>query len=73
MSNDHYLTPHRCVDTFDMEYLSRLLHDELFAGSKDWQQGDVVERVQYLLSRVVSLREYTEFLEHKLTQKDATQ
>lgn len=30
--------------------IASLLHDDLYSDSKDWQAGDMVERVEWLLS-----------------------
>ena len=51
-------------------FVKHLLHDELFPHSKDWQQGDVIDRVHYLLSRLESLQEHVEFLQDEIEQKD---
>lgn len=35
--------------TDQLKEIEALLPTELFAGSKDWREGDVVERVRWLL------------------------
>jgi len=36
--------------TDELKRIKELLPDHLYAGSKDWRNGDVVERVEWLLS-----------------------
>ena len=35
---------------FELERIKALLPTELYEDSKDWREGDVVERVEWLLS-----------------------
>ncbi len=40
-----------------LEEIEAMLPTELFAGSKDWVAGDVVERVDWLLSMYESCKQ----------------
>jgi hypothetical protein len=47
----------------EIERIQELLPTELFAGSKDWREGNTVERVEWLLSMYASAKEEVERLE----------
>ena len=47
----------------EMKRIRDLLPTELFAGSKDWREGNTVERVEWLLSMYASAKEEIERLE----------
>jgi hypothetical protein len=47
----------------EIERIQELLPTELFEGSKDWREGNTVERVEWLLSMYSSAREEVERLE----------
>jgi hypothetical protein len=53
-------------DQIMMERIRDLLPTELFGGSKDWREGNTVERVEWLLSMYTSAREEVERLEAML-------
>jgi len=50
-------------DQIMMERIRDLLPTELFEGSKDWREGNTVERVEWLLSMYASAKEEVERLE----------
>jgi hypothetical protein len=50
-------------DQIMMERIRDLLPTELFGGSKDWREGNTVERVEWLLSMYASAREEVARLE----------
>jgi hypothetical protein len=50
-------------DQIMMERIRDLLPTELFGGSKDWREGNTVERVEWLLSMYTSAREEVARLE----------
>jgi hypothetical protein len=41
----------------ELELIKDLLSTDRFSGSKDWREGSVVERVEWLLSMYESSRE----------------
>ena len=47
----------------EMKRIRDLLPTELFSGSKDWTQGNTVERVEWLLSMYESSKQEVERLE----------
>ena len=47
----------------EIERIQELLPAELFEGSKDWREGNTVERVEWLLSMYASAKEEVERLE----------
>jgi hypothetical protein len=53
-------------DQILMERIRDLLPTELFAGSKDWREGNTVERVEWLLSMYASAKEEVARLEAML-------
>lgn len=50
----------------EIERIQALLPTELFEGSKDWRQGSLAERVEWLLSMYASAKEEVERLENML-------
>ena len=46
----------------EMKRIRDLLPTELFGGSKDWREGNTVERVEWLLTMYASAREEVERL-----------
>ena len=53
-------------DQIMMERIRDLLPTELFGGSKDWREGNTVERVEWLLSMYASAKEEVARLEAML-------
>jgi hypothetical protein len=49
-----------------MKRIRDLLPTELFEGSKDWRQGNTVERIEWLLSMYESSKQEVERLEDEL-------
>jgi len=47
----------------EIERIQELLPTDLFEGSKDWREGSVVERVEWLLSMYQSTKQEEERLE----------
>jgi hypothetical protein len=47
----------------EIERIQELLPTELFEGSKDWREGSVADRVEWLLSMYASAKEEVERLE----------
>jgi hypothetical protein len=47
----------------EMKRIRDLLPTELFEGSKDWREGNTVERVEWLLSMYESSKQEVERLE----------
>jgi hypothetical protein len=47
----------------EMKRIRDLLPTELFEGSKDWREGNTVERIEWLLSMYASAKEEVERLE----------
>jgi hypothetical protein len=58
-------------DQIMMERIRDLLPTELFGGSKDWREGNTVERVEWLLSMYASAREEVERLEELVDRLDS--
>jgi hypothetical protein len=50
----------------EIERIQELLPTELFEGSKDWREGNYVERVEWLLSMYASAKEEVARLEDML-------
>ena len=50
----------------EIERIQELLPTELFEGSKDWREGNTVERVEWLLSMYASAKEEVARLEAML-------
>ena len=46
--------------TDQLQQIKELLPDHLYAGSKDWHAGDVVDRVRWLLSMYEAKKEECE-------------
>jgi hypothetical protein len=55
-------------DQIMMERIRDLLPTELFGGSKDWREGNTVERVEWLLSMYASAKEEIQRLEDSLDE-----
>jgi hypothetical protein len=53
-------------DQIMMERIRDLLPTELFEGSKDWREGNTVERVEWLLTMYASAKEEVARLEKSL-------
>ena len=49
----------------EMKRIRDLLPTELFEGSKDWREGNTVERIEWLLSMYASAKEEVERLERQ--------
>ncbi len=47
----------------EMKRIRDLLPTELFEGSKDWREGNTVDRIEWLLSMYASAKEEVERLE----------
>lgn len=47
----------------EIKRIRDLLPTELFEGSKDWREGNTVERIEWLLSMYASAKEEVERLE----------
>jgi hypothetical protein len=47
----------------EMKRIRDLLPTELFEGSKDWREGNTVERIEWLLTMYASAKEEIERLE----------
>jgi hypothetical protein len=47
----------------EIERIRELLPTELFEGSKDWREGNTVERIEWLLTMYASAREEVARLE----------
>jgi hypothetical protein len=52
----------------EMKRIRDLLPTELFEGSKDWREGNTVERVEWLLSMYASAKEEIERLQDSLDE-----
>ena len=50
----------------EIQRIQELLPTELFEGSKDWREGNTVERVEWLLSMYASAKEEVARLEDML-------
>ena len=55
----------------EIERIQELLPTELFEGSKDWREGSVAERVEWLLSMYASAKEEVERLQDMLEDANA--
>jgi hypothetical protein len=49
----------------EMKRIRDLLPTELFEGSKDWREGNTVERIEWLLSMYESSKQEVERLENQ--------
>ena len=54
----------------EMKRIRDLLPTELFEGSKDWREGNTVERVEWLLSMYASAKEEVDRLQDMLEHAD---
>lgn len=50
----------------EMKRIRDLLPTELFEGSKDWREGNTVERIEWLLSMYESSKQEVARLEHEV-------
>ena len=50
----------------EIERIQELLPTELFGGSKDWREGNYVERIEWLLSMYSNAKEEVARLEDML-------
>ena len=50
----------------EIQRINEMLPTELFEGSKDWREGSVADRVEWLLSMYTSALEEVERLENDL-------
>jgi hypothetical protein len=48
----------------EIQRINELLPTELFEGSKDWREGNTVERIEWLLSMYASAKEEVTRLEN---------
>lgn len=55
----------------EMKRIRDLLPTELFEGSKDWREGNTVERIEWLLSMYQSAKEEVERLQDMLEDANA--
>jgi hypothetical protein len=55
----------------EIQRIQELLPTELFEGSKDWREGNYVERVEWLLSMYASAKEEVARLEDMLEDANA--
>jgi hypothetical protein len=55
----------------EMKRIRDLLPTELFEGSKDWREGNTVERIEWLLSMYASAREEVARLEELVDRLDS--
>lgn len=55
----------------EMKRVRDLLPTELFEGSKDWREGNTVERIEWLLSMYASSKEEVERLQDMLEDANA--
>ena len=54
----------------EMKRIRDLLPTELFEGSKDWREGNTVERIEWLLTMYASAKEEIERLEKLIKEID---
>lgn len=54
----------------EMKRIKELLPTELFAGSKDWTQGNTVERIEWLLSMYESSKQEVDRLSDLVVELD---
>ncbi|CAB4240635.1 hypothetical protein UFOVP39_30 [uncultured Caudovirales phage] len=52
----------------EIQHIQDLLPTELFEGSKDWREGNYVERVEWLLFMYASAKEEVDRLQNMLEQ-----
>ena len=52
----------------EMKRIRDLLPTELFEGSKDWREGNTVERIEWLLSMYASSKQEAERLQADLDE-----
>ena len=52
----------------EIQRINELLPTELFEGSKDWREGSVADRVEWLLSMYASAKEEIQRLEDSLDE-----
>jgi len=52
----------------ELQRISALLPTDLFEGSKDWREGSLVERVEWLLSMYQSSHEEVLRLEQEINE-----
>ena len=52
----------------EMKRIKDLLPTELFEGSKDWREGNYVERVEWLLSMYESSKQEVDRLQDELDE-----
>ena len=52
----------------EIQRINDLLPTELFEGSKDWREGSVADRVEWLLSMYSSAKEEIERLQDSLDE-----
>ena len=50
----------------EMKRIRDLLPTELFEGSKDWREGNTVERIEWLLSMYASAKQEVDRLQDEL-------
>jgi polyphosphate kinase len=55
----------------EIERIQELLPTELFVGSKDWREGNTVERIEWLLSMYASAKKEVARLEDILENANA--
>jgi hypothetical protein len=55
----------------EMKRIRDLLPTELFEGSKDWREGNTVERIEWLLSMYESSKQEVERLENQFDSLQA--
>jgi hypothetical protein len=57
----------------EIQRINELLPTELFEGSKDWREGNTVERVEWLLTMYASAKEEVERLQDLLDECNGPQ
>jgi hypothetical protein len=55
----------------EMKRIRDLLPAELFEGSKDWREGNTVERIEWLLSMYESSKQEVDRLQELVDQLDS--
>lgn len=55
----------------EIQRINELLPTELFEGSKDWREGSVADRVEWLLSMYASAKEEVDRLQDMLEDANA--
>jgi hypothetical protein len=55
----------------EIQRINELLPTELFGGSKDWREGNTVERIEWLLSMYASAKEEVDRLQDMLEDANA--